>query len=652
MKRIILTLLTGVVVSYSLFATKHDPYEGSRIYWDINSKATLFPSGNYARIIQLQGGRLMAVAEAGGGISVAYSENGGTTWSSPELIMRSASLVPYAVPDVIQLKDGTIVVGFNPRPSAPYSDDRKFGIRVTRSTDNGKTWSAPIFVYDAQSTFSDGCWEPCFLELPSGELQCYFANENNFQSSNEQEISMCRSFDGGLSWDAPVRICYRAGTRDGMPVPILTENDEIVVIIEDNGHPNRNSFRATTVRTPLSENWSQWVDGGSSRREMIFADESEKAFISAAPYLRKLGRNETVASWQGDRGDRQGKGESFFDMFVAVGDADARNFRAVSQPFGLSLSQHGLWNSVSALDDGTVFALSSIGDATHGNAINVMKGYAMKGFSANFGTPEIDASFSGENWTVKNAQQIFMGSTATRNRATMDFLYDNENLYFYARVVDRTIYTDKVDDDGVTLGLDLVNNCDTYPQQGMFRIFMDVNGSLKLYEGNSNKWNEVTVPESVRFAVNAKTSYYDMEIAIPWSVLGCDVPPVDRLMRCYLEIRDRRDGEIVNETIPDAILRQSWTWPEFRLNPSDESSVKDISVNNDTTSVTVNAGNVSVKSSRCIASVSMYGISGIRSHYVAVSSNECVLDVAGFKGVYILDIAYLDGTSDRTKIMI
>lgn len=652
MKRIILTLLTGVVVSYSLFATKHDPYEGSRIYWDINSKTTLFPSGNYARIIQLQGGRLMAVAEAGGGISVAYSENGGTTWSSPELIMRSASLVPYAVPDVIQLKDGTIVVGFNPRPSAPYSDDRKFGIRVTRSTDNGKTWSAPIFVYDAQSTFSDGCWEPCFLELPSGELQCYFANENNFQSSNEQEISMCRSFDGGLSWNAPVRICYRAGTRDGMPVPILTENDEIVVIIEDNGHPNRNSFRATTVRTPLSENWSQWVDGGSSRREMIFADDSEKAFISAAPYLRKLGRNETIASWQGDRGERQGKGESFFDMFVAVGDADARNFRAVSQPFGLSLSQHGLWNSVSALDDGTVFALSSIGDATHGNAINVMKGYAMKGFSANFGTPEIDASFSGENWTVKNAQQIFMGSTATRNRATLDFLYDNESLYFYARVVDRTIYTDKVDDDGITLGLDLVNNCDTYPQQGMFRIFMDVNGSLKLYEGNSNKWNEVTVPESVRFAVNAKTSYYDMEIAIPWSVLGCDVPPVDRLMRCYLEIRDRRDGEIVNETIPDAILRQSWTWPEFRLNPSGENSVKDISVNSDTTSITVNAGNVSVKSSRCIASVSMYGISGICSHYVAVSSNECVLDVAGFKGVYILDIAYLDGTSDRTKIMI
>lgn len=594
----------------------------------------------------------MSVAESGGGISVAYSENGGSSWTSPQLIMRSAALVPYAVPDAIQLTDGTIVVGFNPRPSAPYSDDRKFGIRVTRSTDNGRTWSDPIFVYDAQSTSSDGCWEPSFLELPSGELQCYFANENNFQTSNEQEISMSRSFDGGQTWSAPVRICYRGGSRDGMPVPILTENDEIVVIIEDNGHPNRGGFRATTVRSPLSENWAHWVDAGSERREMIFADDAEKTFISAAPYLRKLGTSETIASWQGDHGDRKGKGESFFDMFVAVGDADARNFRSVSQPFGLSLSQHGLWNSVTALDDGTVFALSSIGDSTHGNAINMMRGRAMKGYTANFGTPVIDASFSGEDWTVKNAQQIIMGSYSTRNRATMDFLYDNENLYFYARVVDRTIYTDKVDDDGITLGLDLDNCCDTYPQQGMYRIFMDANGSLRFYEGNSNKWKEVSVPASVRYAVNVKSSYYDMEIAIPWDVLGCEAVPVDRLMRCFLEVRDRRDGEIVNESVPDALLRQSWTWPEFRLNPSGSSGVKVVTENIKKSRVTVNGGNVNVKSSRDIASVTLYEISGRKRTEKAVHANECTFDVTGIRGVYILDTIFTDGTSERSKIMI
>lgn len=652
MKKIVFTLLSALVGCSSLFAVKHEPYENSRIYWDINSKTTLFPSGNYARIIQLQDGKLMAVAEAGGGISVAYSLNGGTSWSSPELVVRSAPGVPYAVPDAVQLNDGTILIGFNPRPSAPYSDDRRFGIRAIRSTDEGKTWSNPIFIYDAQSTFADGCWEPCFLELPSGEIQCYFANENNFQTSNEQEISMCRSFDGGLTWSQPSRICYRAGTRDGMPVPILTENDEIVVIIEDNGQPGRNGFRATTVRTPLAENWSTWVDATSQRREMIFADDAEKAFISAAPYLRKLGKDETIASWQGDRGDRQGKGEDHFDMFVAVGDADARNFRAVSQPFGLSLSQHGLWNSVSALDDGSVFALSSIGDANHGNAINVMKGYAMKGFSANFGTPVIDASFSGENWTKKSAQQVFLGSTATRNRATMDFLYDNENLYFYARVVDRAIYTDKVDNDGITLALDVDNCCDTYPQNGMFRIFMDVNGSLKLYEGNAHRWNELDVPETIHYSVNVKSSYYDMEIAIPWKVLGCEAAPLDRLMRCYLEIRDRRDGELVNETIPDAVLRQSWTWPEFHLNPAEDSAVRNVTENPGKTSISITNGNVSVKSSRCIALSSLFNLSGMRVCAEKMYTSECVLDITGLKGVYILEVIFTDGTSERTKIML
>ena len=62
-----------------------------------------------------------------------------------------------------------------------------------------------------------------------------------------------------------------------------------------------------------------------------------------------------------------------------------------------------------------------------------MKGYAMSGFEAGYGTPEIDGSFVGETWTAKNAAQVFMG-VKTRNRATMDFLYDNDNLYFFGRV--------------------------------------------------------------------------------------------------------------------------------------------------------------------------------------------------------------------------
>ena len=87
----LLTALLALAVPAASFvasAKYHEPYEGSRIFWDVNSKKTLFPSGNYARIIHLDDGRLMAVAEAGGGISVSYSSNNGDGWTSPELIVR------------------------------------------------------------------------------------------------------------------------------------------------------------------------------------------------------------------------------------------------------------------------------------------------------------------------------------------------------------------------------------------------------------------------------------------------------------------------------------------------------------------------------------------------------------------------------------
>lgn len=658
MKRIfrLFIAIISMATSLQLSAVKHEPYSGSRIYWDISSKKLLFPSGNYARIIPLQDGRLLAVAEAGGGISVSYSSNNGEIWSSPELIVQNAPQIPYAVPDAIQLANGDIVVGFNPRPSTPHTEDRLFGIRCVRSTDNGKTWSKPIFIYDALHYTRQGCWEPCFLELPSGELQCYFANEKNFPNSNEQEISMCRSMDGGLTWGKENRICYSSGSRDGMPVPILTGNNEIVVIIEDNGWPGYSGFRATTVRTSLEDNWSDWVPRNSSQREMIFANNDDKTFISAAPYIRKLGKDETIASWQGDCGARKGLGEDRYEMSVGVGDADGRNIRAVVSPFGLSTAQHGLWNSVTALDDGTIFALSSIGDAGKGNAIYSMTGYAKKGFEAAFGTPEINGSSSKETWTKKNARQVFMGSNATRNLATMDFLYDDHNLYFCARVIDRNIFTDKIDNDGITLALDVEDRCDTYPQKGMFRIFMDVNGSLKLYAGESNKWKEIDAPETIKYAVNVKSSYYEMEIAIPWSVLGCPTAPVDNNMRCYLEVSDRRNGEMVKEAVPESVLRQSWTWPEFRLIPKGSSGIADIisdsSDNGGEAEIKYENGNVSVKSSRDITGISLYSLTGAKVIAHKCSGNEYRLNISGLKGIYIVEVSHAYECRDRAKLMI
>jgi len=124
-----------------------------------------------------------------------------------------------------------------------------------------------------------------------------------------------------------------------MPSAIITDNDEIVVILEDNGHPGQAGFRATTVRCALDDNWKNWVDANSEARSMIFPSGENRNHVSAAPYIRKLKNGETIASWQGNH-YRPGVGEKEYVMYVAVGDSDGKNFKAVTQPFGIPRGQN------------------------------------------------------------------------------------------------------------------------------------------------------------------------------------------------------------------------------------------------------------------------------------------------------------------------
>ncbi|CCY37355.1 putative uncharacterized protein [Tannerella sp. CAG:118] len=640
---IILTAITSVV-----HAKRVDPYKGSRIFWDTSSQTTIFPTGNYARLIELQDGRLLAAAESGG-IAISFSENKGKTWSAPTKIVSPSSKMFLAVPDLIQLSDGTILVGYNPRPEAPYSEERRFGIRVVRSTDNGATWSEPIFIFDAKHNFDDGCWEPSFLELPSGEIQCYFANENEYTSSNEQCISMCRSFDKGLTWSEPVKISFRANSRDGMPVPVLLKDkSEIVVIIEDNGWPGRGNFAATTVRTTLEDNWtSGYVDAGSSNRNMIFETTPAVGIISAAPYLRVLPSGETIASYQGNE-NRNVTDLQYFDMFVEVGDEHARNFKARSTPFALGADKHSIWNSVAVIDTGIVVAVGSIGEPNKNNSVQIIKGYPKKCFEAKFGTPVIDGAASGDTWTYKNAQQIFMGNV-TKNKTTADFLYDSKYLYFTARVIDRDIYTDKVDNDGIFLSLDLENACDTYPQKGMFQFFLDVNGSVTMKYGENNKWNDTDNTEGIKYSVNIKSIYYEMEVAIPWELLGYETAPVQNQMRVNLEIRNRKESAIEKEVIPETQSKQSWSWMEFRL-IDNATGISPVTTDNNKIKTIIQNKVLNIYGNNDMTTVSLYSFNGMILHQARNCGSVYRIPLP-YSGGGILKIQLEDGSVVNKKIL-
>lgn len=558
-------------------AVRHEPFDRSRIYWDMSSRCVPIasPSG-YGRMIQLQDGRLMMTGGAWSrGVECTFSYDYGKTWTKPEVIIGNTSQWEMCNPDMIQLSDGTLLLGINPRPSKPYAEDRPFSIDVMRSTDGGTSWSDMIRVHTASHIGEDGCWEPAFLELPSGEVHCYFSLE--LVNSNDQEIMMSRSFDKGLTWTKAQRVSYRQGHRDGMPVAILTDNGEIVVTIEDNGQPGYSGFRATSFRCTLEQNWTDyWVNADSPNRSKLLINREDLKYISAGPYIRKLPNGETVASWMGEKAGLENCGIDLYHHLVAVGDADARNFKCVNTSFYVPEGGRANWGSINVADDGCVYAIAGTyeGGQTEGNAL--IKGTPRKGFTAAYGTPLLDGKAVKDVWGYPLGKQLTMGSQ-TGCRTEADFLYDEEYLYFYAYVIDRDLITDVVDRDGVFLYLDVAGCCDTYPQPGIFKFFFGTDGNATMRRAQNNRWQAEEQPAEIKYVLDKHSRYYNMEVAIPWTLLGeSGAPSVSREMRMNLQVRDRRKGEILFESIPEATDKSSWTWPEFRLLPSGTGGVDEV----------------------------------------------------------------------------
>jgi hypothetical protein len=161
--------------------------------------------------------------------------------------------INMAVPDKLELNDGSILVCYNPRPFDIHPS-RKFGIRSKKSYDGGNTWEDERLLYEAGHEFENGCWEPSAVQLPDGEIQLFFADEGPYTHSSEQNISLLRSHDNGMSWTTtPEIVSFRAGSRDGMPVPILLKNKrETAIAIEDNGFQN---FKPYIIKSLADFRW-------------------------------------------------------------------------------------------------------------------------------------------------------------------------------------------------------------------------------------------------------------------------------------------------------------------------------------------------------------------------------------------------------------
>jgi hypothetical protein len=156
-----------------------------QIIWDPSSRRQIAPlqgeqDANYARMIQLYNGDLCCVYERKGSIECTASRDLGKTWQSPVTIAPATSGVNMSVPEILELKDHSLLVSYNPRPhkiNGDWDTTKRFEICTVKSYDGGRTWQDQRLLYQAGYRFEDGCWEPSQIQLPSGEVQLYFSNE-------------------------------------------------------------------------------------------------------------------------------------------------------------------------------------------------------------------------------------------------------------------------------------------------------------------------------------------------------------------------------------------------------------------------------------------------------------------------------------------
>lgn len=377
-----LALIVSMAVSQAVPAAGRKDgrtFDGPRIAWDTSTESKIAPRGGYSRVRRLPDGSYVAAFEDRRG-NVNFSRSADmVTWSKgitviPAFVVRSADRdvrVNVANAEIFPLADGTLLCGGNYRPSA--EDVYPYSIVVARSEDGGVTWSEPSVLYEAGPRFGDGCWEPSFLQLPDGRVQVYFANENPYRQSDEQEISMLESRDGGRTWSREaVTVSFRKGHRDGMPVAECF-GDEVVVVIEDN---NIGQFKPYTVRSGLDRLWEVHVDADSEMREYAMSESFPDSVYMGAPYIVRLPGGESLISYQTTAGRTEEWELSC--MEVAVGDASARSFTNRTRPFNVPLDHEGKWNAVAVADSSTVIAVSASDKDGQEIAPWVKKGYIFR----------------------------------------------------------------------------------------------------------------------------------------------------------------------------------------------------------------------------------------------------------------------------------
>ena len=413
--------------------------------------------------------------------------------------------------DVIQLRNGDIMAVDNFRclKSYQYIDCKKDqGIVIKFSSDGGITWKDEKVIYHGP------CWECFLMELPSGQIQCYFSESRPWISHSHSGTSMIFSNDGGKTWsptpdETPYRIIRKRWYNQDdnvyyftnqMPIGILLNGtNQFAFSLEDvasrvNG---RQSYYVSIAFSPTDGHWNILQGDEVGPKERL-----ENIVGGTGPYLIQMKSGEAILGYTS---------VSDWRLHLMIGDERAHSFHDDK----IGWSAQGGWPGMEVETDHTFLAVMKRNGGNGKPAGISLARFALNhDISATRRTISVDASDG--DWD-RTDEALYLGAESP-TEATIRSSADAKNVYFLVEIKDKSLSTKDM------FSIFLAPNSDGKSLSSAIRLDINARGILPcgIRKNISGLWKKIPSRVDVSVAYDGTIDRwsdddygYLLEICIP-----------------------------------------------------------------------------------------------------------------------------------------
>jgi Neuraminidase (sialidase) len=204
-------------------------------YWHVSFSTPIDLKPDILKRFQKAGFPVNVDAPTGGRALICRSTDNGKTWTRPTTLVDTPGDDRHPV--IVELPDGSLLCQFfvidnwYGYEKAPAGRNKNSRVATIRSTDNGQTWSKPVYMPSPFQYYDRMCGKP--VVLPNGRIILSTYGKEKWSNSPEQ-LGVYASDDLGKSWKFLSRLKADTGALDE-PAITRAHDGKIVMISRPDG---------------------------------------------------------------------------------------------------------------------------------------------------------------------------------------------------------------------------------------------------------------------------------------------------------------------------------------------------------------------------------------------------------------------------------